>query len=214
MFVLLHGPEELNALTPHRPWDANTLVDPSIGYPFDVFRSEATRHILEAFLLSTDEDAPIGAALSMPADEVSAYRHLFFDTSVFKTDLDVIAYLQTIPDDIAYKGLYKIAFHQGIDALRWHFCRDKGQAEPADVIRTLMTDSFFRSLEHRGQSITSKAAKEAAKMASTALLCAKTLLQESSTTESDIESLRMKFEEIRSSRTIQDLSKAGIEVIH
>lgn len=214
LFVLLHGSEELNKLTPHRPWTADTVVDPSINYPLDVFRSETTRPIIEAFLLATDDDAAVGSALSMPVDEVSAYRHLFFDTTAFRTDLDIIVYLQTIPDDASYKGLYKIAFHQGVEALRWHFCRDKGQAEPADVIRTLMTDTFFRSLEHRGQSITSKAAKEAAKMASTALLCAKTLLQESSTTESDIESLRMKFEEIRSSRTIQDLSKAGIEVIH
>ena len=214
LFVTFHGAEELNKLTPHRVWDANTLVDPSLAYPLEMFRNESTRVILEAFLVATDEDSEAGTALAMPVDEVSAYRHLFFDTEIFRTDLDIIVYLQNIPDDAPYKGLYKIAFHQGIDALRWHFCRDKGHVEPASVIRTLMTDTFFRSLEHRGQSITSKAAKEAAKMASTALLCAKTLLQEWSTTENDIESLRMKFEEIRNSRTIQDLEKSGIEVIH
>jgi hypothetical protein len=214
LFVLLHGAEELTALTPQRPWSANTIVDPSVAYPYDIFKVDATRIVLEAFLLATEEDNEISSALSMPADEVSAYRHLFFDTTIFKTDLDIIVYLQSIPDDSPYKGLYKIAFHQGIAALRWHFCRDKGHVEPGDVVRTLMTDTFFRSLEHRGQSITSKAAKEAAKMASTALLCAKTLLQEATTSESDIESLRMKFEEIRSSRTIQDLAKSGIEVIH
>jgi len=214
LFVLIYGDAELNNLTPHRPWNNNTIVDPSIKYPFDVFNIDATRTVIEAFLLATEEDHEVGTALTMPADEVSAYRHLFFDTSVFKTDLDIIVYLQSIPDDAPYKGLYKIAFHQGIGALRWHFCRDKGHVEPTDVVRTLMTDTFFRSLEHRGQSITSKAAKEAAKMANTALLCAKTLLQDASTSESDIESLRMKFEEIRSSRTIQDLEKSGIEVIH
>ena len=214
LFVLLHGPEALTTLTPQRPWDHTTVIDPSVSYPYDVFKIDATRIVLEAFLLATSEDNEIGNALSMPSDEVSAYRYLFFDTTIFKTDLDIIVYLQSIPDDLPYKGLYKIAFHQGISALRWHFCRDKGHVEPGDVVRTLMTDTFFRSLEHRGQSITSKAAKEAAKMANTALLCAKTLLQEATTTESDIESLRMKFEEIRSSRTIKDLEKSGIEVIH
>lgn len=214
LFVLLHSAEELNKLTPHRAWDASTEIDPSLIYPFDLFKVEATRTILEAFLLASTDDHEISDALAMPADEVSAYRHLFFDTSVLRTDIDAIVFLQAIPDDSPYKGLYKVAFHQGLAALRWHFCRDKGEVAPSDVVRTLMTDTFFRSLEHRGQSITSKAAKEAAKMANTALLCAKTLLQESSTTESDIESLRMKFEEIRSSRTIQDLEKSGIEVIH
>jgi len=214
LFVRVHGGKALTEETPLRPWDPTCLLDPALKYPYEIFSDPQTRGVMEAFLIASSEDSIIGAALDMPAEEVDAYRRLFFDTRTFITDLDLIVYLQQIPEDDAVKPLYKIAFHQGIGALRWHFCRDKGQVQPGDVVRTLMTDAFFRSLEHRGQSITSKAAKEAGRMANTALMAARVLLQDSDVVENDIESLRMKFEEVRHTRTVDDFTKAGEELVH
>jgi hypothetical protein len=214
LFVLLHGGPALTALTPHRPWAAGTLLDPSMKYPYEVFKNDATRGVIEAFLIASEEDNVVGTALDMPAEEVNAYRQLFFDTTTFVTDLDLMVYMQNIPEDSPVKPLYKIAFHQGIGALRWQFCRNKGEIQPADVVRTVMTDSYFRSLEHRGQPITSKAAKEAGRMASTALVAARVLLQDHETGNDDIESLRMKFEEIKKNRTVEDFSNAGEELLH
>jgi len=214
LFVLLHGGPALTALTPLRPWTDSCLIDPSVKYPFEVYSREATRGVMEAFLIASDEDHSIGDALEMPYDEVSAYRTLFFDTRVFATDLDLIVFMQQIPEDAPAKALYKIAFHQGLGALRWQFCRKKGEVQPGDVVRTLMTDSFFRSLEHRGQSITSKAAKEAGRMANNALTAARVLLNDVDAVDNDIESLRMKFEEIKRNRTVDDFAKAGEEIVH
>jgi hypothetical protein len=214
LFVILHGADELNKISPQRPWGADQVVDPSVRYPHNVFNSETTRMILEAFLISTDSDADIGDALGMNIDEVHAYRHLFFDTDCFRTDLDLIAYMRSIPEESEYKGMFKVAFHQGFHALRWQFCRDKGRVEPEDVIRTIMTDTFFRSLEHRGMSLTSKAAKEATKLATTALQAARILTGDEPPADSDLQGLKMKFEQVRENRTVQDLQKSGVEVIH
>lgn len=214
LFVILHGPAELNKITPQRPWAAGQIIDPSISYPHNVYQSNATRMILEAFLISTDVDADIGEALGMNIDEVHAYRHLFFDTECFRTDLDLIAYMRSIPEDTEYKGMFKVAFHQGFHALRWQFCRDKGRVEPEDVIRTIMTDTFFRSLEHRGLPLTSKAAKEASRLATTALQAARILTGDEAPIDADIQSLKMKFEQVRENRTLQDLKTSGIEVLH
>jgi hypothetical protein len=214
LYVTLHGAGELAKATPLRPWTSSDLIDPSLGYPLEVYRTDGTRGLMEAFLIATGDDHEVANALGMSTDEVGAYRTLFFDTSKFKTDLDIMVYLQAIPEDAPNKALFKIAFHQGIGALRWHYCRNKGEVNPGDVVRTIMTDSFYRSLEHRGQPITSKAAKEAAKMANAALVSARVLLNDIDQTDSNIESLRMKFEEIRKNRTVEDLAKAGLELVH
>lgn len=216
LFVQLHGPEALTKVLPLRPWGKDTLLDPSIHYPWTVFNIAEVRVVLEAFLLSTEDDYQIYDALRVPADEVGAYRALFFDTSVFRTDLELIVFLRRFSDDEVTKKLYRIAFHQGFGALRWHMCRDKGTVEPEDVIKSVMTDSFYRSLEHRGASLTSKLAKEASNYARVSLECARTLVRDRAPGHADIEDLRIRFEEAKKIRNINDLKveMGGEEVMH
>jgi hypothetical protein len=124
--------------------------------------------------------------------------------------------LQSIAEDDPHKALYRVAFHQGLGALRWQFCRNKGEVPAEDVIRTIMTDAYFRSMEHRGQIITSKLAREAAKYAKISLECARAILQKSDTADESTEDLRIKFEAARQNRTIDDLKReAGPDkVVH
>lgn len=215
LYVLLHGAEELNKAVPLRPWDSGQIVDPSVQYPYGIFRTPEIRAFLEAFLIASDNNAEICMALAMPAEEIDIYRNLFFDTSTFRTDLELIIFMQDIPDEGQNKQLYKIAFHQGLGALRWHFCRDKGQIPPETVMRSIMTDSYYRSLEHRGQAVTSKVAKEASRLARTAMDCARVLLTEHSGGTSDAEDLRIKFEQARKNRTIEQHLKVNpSEILH
>lgn len=215
LFVALHGASELNKLTVHRPWDDDQMIDPSLTYPLGVFRTDETRPVMEAFLLATEEDHEVGQALGMNIDEVSIYRSLFFDTSVFRTDLEIIVFMQNISEEDPYKKMYKIAFHQGIGALRWHFCRDKGEVAAEKVIKTVMTDAYYRSLEHRGMPITSKVAKEAARLAKLSLDCAK-LITENEVHEGDDKDLSFKFEQVRKNRSVEDLKQdtGTSEVLH
>lgn len=214
LYVLLHGEKELNKAVPRRPWDSGSKVDPSVQYPYGVFCTPEVRAVLEAFLIASDDNAQISEAIAMPAEEIDIYRTLFFDTSTFHTDLELIIFLQKIPDENDSKALYKIAFHQGLGALRWQFCRDKGQVAPEIVMRSIMTDSYYRSLEHRGQQITSKIAKEASRSARTAMDCARVLLADQ-TGNTDAEDLRIKFEQARKNRTIeQHLEVNPNEILH
>lgn len=216
LFVLLHGPKALNATTPLRPWEEGCVVDPSIEYPYQVFQIPECRTILESFLLATNNDFEIHEALHMPVEEVGIYRELFFDTTLFKTELELIIFLRTVPDQEENKKLYRVAFHQGLGALRWNLCRDKGTINPEDVIRTVMTDTFYRSLEHRGVALTHKLAKEASNYARISLECARTLVKDRNPGDSDIEDLRIKFEEAKQNRTVHELKAemGGEEVMH
>jgi len=208
LYVLLHGAEELNKAVPLRTWDTNQIVDPSVQYPYGIFCTPEIRSVLEAFLIASDDNAQICDALAMPAEEIDIYRTLFFDTSTFRTDLELIIFLQGISNEEDYKKLYKIAFHQGLGALRWHFCRNKGQVAPETVVRSIMTDSYYRSLEHRGQAVTSKVAKEASRLARTAMDCARVLLTDNGG-NTDAEDLRIRFEQARKNRTIEQHQHAN-----
>jgi len=216
LYVLLHGASALGAVCPLRPWSVNTLIEPSIAYPHWVFQQQTLRVLIEAFLLSTEDDAKISHALDMPPDEVEVYRSVFFDTKVFRTQLERIVFMQEFPENHPYKKLYSIAMRQGFEALRWNYCQNRGEVTPELVIKTVMTDAYFRSLEHRGYISTSKTAREAAKYARISVDCARALISKSETVDETTESLRLKFEEVRRNRTIEDLKlEAGIDkVVH
>ena len=216
LFVQLHGAEALNQMLPLKPWDKTATLDPTLSYPWMIFNTAEVRYVLEAFLLATDDDYQIHASLRIPIEELGAYRALFFDTTVFRTDLELIVFLKTLSDTEDAKKLYRIAFHQGIGALRWHLCRDKGEVEAEDVLKSVMTDAYYRSMEHRGVSITHKLVKEASNYARLSLECARTLVRDRSPGHADIEDLRIRFEEARKIRTVQDLKAemGGEEVMH
>jgi hypothetical protein len=216
LYVILHGGQALTNVCPNRPWDNNTVIDPSVEYPYGVYLSEGIRPILEAFLMASNNDHAVSDALGMPQDEVEIYRTLFFDTAVFRTQLERMLYMQQIPEGHPNKHYYSIALRQGLEALRWNFCQEKGEVAPDTVLRTMMTDAYFRALEHRGMPSISKQAREAAKYAKISYECAKALIQKSDQLDADVENLRVKFEEVRKNRTIEDLQRdTGIEkVIH
>lgn len=205
LFVALHGKELLDKENPLRPWNPDQDIDTFLIYPMLVFKTDSIRSILEAFMIASDSDFLISQAISMPPEEVNLYRELFFDTSVFRTELEIMVFMQEIPEDHPYKPYYRIAYHQGLGALQWHFCRNKGEVLAQDVVKTLMTDSYFRALEHRGQLITGKLAREAAKYAKISLECARALLGTNDFINEDAENLRIRFEEARGNRTVDDI---------
>lgn len=212
LYVALHGKDALNKVVPFRPWSEDQEVDTLVHYPMNVFRSDAIRNILEAFLIASKNDFSVAEALAMPPEEVNFYREIFFDTSVFKTELEVMVFMQEIPEDHPAKPYYRIAYHQGLGALQWHFCRNKGEVGAPEVVKTLMTDSYFRSMEHRGQLITGKLAREAAKYAKISLECARALLGNNDFIDEAAEDLRIKFETARGNRTVEDIG--ADKVVH
>lgn len=216
LYVVLHGVKKLNKKTPLKPWQENQIISDETKYAYDIFCTQELRSLLEAFLLATTDDYEIHQATGVTVDEIQHYRHLFFDTTVFRNDLDIIAFLRNIPDDEPTKELYKMAFHQGFGALRWTYCRDKGGIDADTALKTILSDSYFQYLTNRGKPLTSKVAKEARDIAKTAISCVQTLHNkpEEDKTKEDSTGLKFMFESARPNKTLSQVQKDGTKVVH
>jgi len=215
IYVLLHGKKVFDADIPHNPWDDSQELEPDAVYSWEVFNNLGLRSIFESFLFSTDNDRLVEDSLGVSATTVGIYREIFFDTTVFKNDLERIAWLQTVPDEDVAKEAYKTAFHQGFAALRWHYCRDKGRVSLEEAEYTVLTDSYVQYLSHRGKSLTGRTAREARNLSKVVLESIKTIRSKSDLGDNEsAESLRFKFKETRKTATIDELNAEGIEVMH
>lgn len=65
---------------------------------FAIRESPRQAEILEALLLSGCPFPEIEEAFRVPAESARIYAELFFDTAVFRTDLDRLEYLEDYPD--------------------------------------------------------------------------------------------------------------------
>lgn len=66
---------------------------------FDIYEDQRQNYILEALILSDCPPETVREALGVPEKVTAWYRELFFDTSVFRTKLDRIAYIQELDGD-------------------------------------------------------------------------------------------------------------------
>jgi len=216
LYVLIHGVRELNKKTPLKKWKKEQKIPEEIKYVYDVYQTTELKSLLESFLLSTVDDYEIYKATGVTVEESQTYRHLFFDTEVFRNDLDIIAFLKSIPDTAPTKELYKIAFHQGFGALRWNYCRDKGEIGADEAMQTILSDSYYQFLSNRGKPLTSKIAKEARDIAKIAISCIQTLNtnKEGPSVGDEEKSLRFMFDTARPNKTVNEMEKDGKRVVH
>lgn len=213
LVVLLHGEETLNKLVPLKPWRKGTPTDSTLEYALDLYLLEEQRAYIEASLICCDDNALIAKAFKFDEEEVQYYRHCFFDTSVFRNYAHTIHYIRTLPDESFGKQLISMGFHNGFGAIRYHFTPNKELVGEDEVLRTTMTDAYYRSQAHRGRPLTSKAAKESLKWAHTAIACSKMLLRDE-TPQQSAGDLKFKFVEGQKTTDIRNLEDAGIKVIH
>lgn len=216
IYVLIHGEQVFNKEIPLKPWPQGQVVEPIAYYTWEIFNSPGLKGIFEAFLFSTDRNSHITTCLGVDENEVAFYRDMFFNTEVFRNDLERTAWLQTIPDEDATKELFKVAFHQGFASLRWNYCRDKGTVSMEEAENTVLTDSYIQYLSHRGKTLNNKTAKEARSLGKVVLEAIKTkrAKDDMGGERETSESLRFKFSEARKTATIDELNKEGIEVMH
>lgn len=212
----MHGEKAFNEDIPLKPWDKAQVLDPTSYYAWEIFSNKALKGIFEAFLFSTADNELIYESLGVNTDEISFYRNYFFDTEAFRNDLERISWVQAIPETDPYKELFKMAFNQGFAALRWHYCRSKGEVTPEEAEQTVLMDSYVQYLSHRGKPLTNKVAKEARNLGRTIIDTVKTIRAKNVMGEmpGSSEAIRFKFEQLRTTRTVEDLKSEGIEVMN
>lgn len=131
-----------------------------VVYAYDLFLDETHRAVIDAFLLSKMELPQASRALEIPQSALEAYRHLFMDLNAFRNKLELISYSINYEGSDYGKDLVRAAVSIGPDYLLWSF-GDKGtEIDTRYIVRRTMMDSFFRSMAHKGNSLTSGVAKE------------------------------------------------------
>jgi len=211
----MHGEDVFNTDIPHKPWPTSQEIDATASYAWYINANTALKGIFEAFLFASTDNFKVSQALGVDTDEIGFYREIFFDTAVFRNDLECMSWLQTVSDESSSKELLKMAYHQGFEALQWTYCRNKGEISADDAERTVLTDSFVQYLSHRGKPLNGKTAKEARNLSKVILESVKTIRSRTEMgDQNSAQSLRFKFKQAGNTKTVDELKGKGIEVLH
>lgn len=167
---------------------------------------------VRGWLLATSNDDEINRRTRLTFDVIRAFRHLFFDISVFRDHLDLIDWVRetsVAPGATAESTQYiRWAVMYGVEAVAY-LSGLPVAIDPGVVQMQAMTDGHFKSLAGREAGLDSGVAREALKHQQMAVAQAAILAKRSPMTESV--ALKIKHREMTSS--IEFVDKTA-EVLH
>lgn len=157
----------------------------SVTHACEIAANEYETEILNAFMLAGATDQQLETHFRIPQDVSRAYRHLFFDPSHFRDELDVYSWVreQESAKDVSQHAisLLKQALSTGVDGLLWVYSRVKTPVDPSAVIQDVLMHAYMRAKQHRAADIKSAAGKEAHTHMGTAMKAASMLIQHAAT---------------------------------
>ena len=123
------------------------------------------RSLLNGFLISEESPVAIASIIKDDPGVVSAYAHLYFDTSVFFNDLLKIAYIRSLPtnddSEVFEKQVLSWGHYLGAKYIAWKIgCKSSNDILPSQAVKRVLDDSIWRSSEHALEDISSAKAKE------------------------------------------------------
>lgn len=132
---------------------------------FGIRESKRQSEILEALLLSGCPSEEIEEAFNVPCKSVEIYSDIFFDTSVFMTDLDRLEYLEDYPDP-AGRDLKLKAVSLGYEFVLFNFANlvPKTAAQKKLVERMFMATAY-KAMSMNFNGIKSEISKQAVRHA-------------------------------------------------
>lgn len=121
--------------------------------------------LLNGFLISEESPVSIASIIKDDPGVVSAYAHLYFDTSAFFNDLLKIAYIRSLPtnndSDVFEKQVLSWGHYLGAKYIAWKIgCKSSNDILPSQAVKRVLDDSIWRSSEHALEDISSPRAKE------------------------------------------------------
>lgn len=144
-----------------------------VNYAREIAENQYEKEILNAFLLSGATDEQLFEHLKIPVKVVATYRHLYFDVTQFRDELDIFSWVR---EQEVQKGsgtyeveLLRQAVLGGVEAMLWIYSRNSQGLDPKEVLENILADAYFRSKMNRSAPITSKIAKEAHTYMNTAI---------------------------------------------
>ena len=153
-----------------RAWhEYNTKKVPSIPedalIAFEIHKSWRQAEILEALLLSKCPEEEIQSAFSVPTQSIKIYAELFYDISVFRTDLDRLEYLEDYQNDFG-RELKQKAVSLGYDFVLFTYANliPKTPSQKKLIERMFMATAY-KAMSMNYNSIRSEVNRQAVKHA-------------------------------------------------
>lgn len=165
---------------------------------------------MHGWLLATTCDDEISRRTRISEGVIKAYRHLFFDVTVFKDHFDLINWVRQLGQDgtTAEASQYiRWAVMYGVEAIAY-MSGLPVNLDPAMVQSQAMADGHFKALMGREASLDSGVAREALKHQQMAVTQAAVLAKKMPGTESV--AIRLKHRDMTSSIEVIDQT----EVLH
>lgn len=150
---------------------------------FDLFQGEG-RHALNALILCDANAKDVEDALELGPGVYATYGVLFFDRGYFRNVFDIRSFVRNLPkDDPEVLEVYRLATIEGAPRLLDRYrVKEAPAPSPDRVLGDMLKETHSRSFEHRGRTITSRAAQESFKWGRAA---AQTALSVKQSTTSD-----------------------------
>jgi hypothetical protein len=135
-------------------------TDETVAYAREIYSNTREREVLQAWFIARATNEEITRYLRVPVVVLDAYRHLFFDVTIFRDELDIMSWVREYEENEQGSelgvDLLQMAFKSGVDALAWLYGRGELVLDPMKVQQQIMTDAFMRGRAHSGNSLSSK----------------------------------------------------------
>lgn len=175
----------------------------------EIFKEPFERERFQPWLLAGATEEDINARVGVNVQTTKNYKHLFFDVTVFRDELEKqlwVAKYEGSPEGMAY--LQKAVLH-GVEAVA-HVMGAVCTLDPNTVIEQSMKDAYFRSQALRGAKLSSPEINMAHSLMKTAIEHAQLLSKHKPANLHDI-MLRLKNREL--THTADDIASIA-EILH
>lgn len=182
---------------------------------YDIFEEAEHRSAMEAFLLAGATSDLIFRVLRIPTAVTQAYQALFFDQTVFRNKLEILAYAADFDGSNHAREVLRAAVTVGLDYLLWVYGSAEVQVDARQVIRQTMAEAYYRGMAHRGNSLTSTVTKEAHRWWSTAVKNAELLERIDPRAEKQaFEEIRIQLEKVDDTYAADEAPVDVTEILH
>jgi len=152
--------------------------DAIVSKALDINQHDYKREVMESFLLSGASEKEIEEVLGIIEDVTKAYRHLFFDDTVFEDRLDRIEYANAYTKSDYGAKMKKMAVDYGKDALKIRMSSATSYVSPHKVQNEIRAVAYMLAQRAKTNPVDSYVAREALHWAKLALKAAESVEEE------------------------------------
>ncbi|HEY6025750.1 MAG TPA: hypothetical protein VIV09_02520 [Pseudolabrys sp.] len=184
-------------------------MSPAIDRALEIYLEPFERERLQPWILAGAHDEDIESRVGVSRDVVYAYKHLFFNTKVFRDMLEKQLWVSRYNGTAEGMAYLQKAVLFGLEAVA-HVMGAETRLDPHHVIESAMRDMFFRGQAIRHAALTSPATTAAHSLLKTAAEHAQIL---SATRPATVQDILVKVKNREMTLRVEDVVPHG-EILH